>query len=273
MLDSLAMADYASFSDDISTLWGPAGEGGLTPAPPAPLPREHEPPAQPPEPAITNGHGHSNGNGGRLAVVEQDVHDDVRRLAEALTTNHADVVRRSDLDAVRSQLEGAFTHQIAVALYELMAASNARFATAEDHIKQRVTEAVEVHTTRLTASLEKHHRAATELSEFIWAELDAMRQRLNGPIDGLVAFQRELRHEVGRLGDLVAEATEPPERPESGSGDDGSATSSEASELASALTSLCEEVAALRREVAELRAAGGGRRPRARGSGRWARTG
>jgi hypothetical protein len=272
MLDSLAMADNASFSDDISTLWGPAGEGGLTPAPPTPLPRESERPVEPPEPAVTNGHGHahSNGNGGRLAVVGQDVQDDVRRLAEALASNHAEVVHRSDLDAVRSQLEGAFTHQIAVALYELMAASNARFATAEDHINQRVTEAVEVHTNRLTASLDKHHRDATELSEFIWAELDAMRQRLNGPIDGLVAFQRELRHEVGRLGDLVAEATGSGRPPEEGSAAPGSASPAEVSELASAVTALRDDVAALRREVAELHA---GRRRRARSTGRWSRTG
>lgn len=270
MLDSLAMADYASFSDDISTLWGPASEGGLTPAPPAPpLPREHELPGEAPGPAVTNG----NGNGARLAVVEQDVQDDVRRLAEALATNHADVVYRSDLDAVRSQLEGAFTHQIAVALYELMAASNARFATAEDHINQRVTEAVEVHTNRLTASLDKHHRAATELSEFIWAELDAMRQRLNGPIDGLVAFQRELRHEVGRLGDLVAEVTDSAERPAEGSATAGVETPAEAGELASTLTALRDDVAALRREVAELRAGGSGRRRRLRSTSRWARTG
>ena len=264
------MADYASFSDDLSTLWGPAGEGGLTPAPPPSLPRETERAVEPQEPAVTNGHG--NGNGGRLAIVEQDVQDDVRRLAEALATNHADVVHRSDLDAVRSQLEGAFTHQIAVALYELMAASNARFATAEDHINQRVTEAVEVHTNRLTASLDKHHRAATELSEFIWAELDAMRQRLNGPIDGLVAFQRELRHEVGRLGDLVAEATGSPGRPAEGSAVAGGATSAEVTELASALTSLSDDVAALRREVAELRAGSGVRRRKGRSASRWPRT-
>lgn len=263
------MADYASFSDDISTLWGPEDEGGLTPAPPGSILGDDESP-DPPEPIVAStANGHSNGNVARLAVVEKDVHDDVQRLAEALANNHADVVYRSDLDAVRSQLEGAFTHQIAVALYELMAASNARFTTAEDHINQRVTEAVEVHTNRLASSLEDHHLATAELSESIRAELDAMGQRLNGPIDGLIAFQRELRHEVGRLGDLVAPATASGRQV----GDEGEYQAGEAGGLASVLISLRDEVGELRREVAELRANSGRQRRKVRVSGRWARTG
>jgi hypothetical protein len=273
MLASLAMADYASFSDDISTLWGPAGDSGLTPASPAPLPVEEMRPADPPaETATSNGLGYGNGNGAGVAFLEQDLHDDVLRLAEALATNHADVLRPTDLDAVRSQMEGAFTHQIAVALYELMAASNARFATAEDQINQRVIEAVEVHTNRLTASLEKHHRAGTELSEFIRAELNAIRQRLDAPIDGLAEFQREVRHQVGRLGDLAAEAASA-RRSEAESEASAGAAAGELSEVASALAALRNDVAALRLEVAELRANGGGRRRKTRGSGRWARTG
>ncbi len=120
---------------------------------------------------------------------------------------------QSDLEAVRSELEGTFTHQLAVALYELMAASNARFAAAEDSINQRVDEAVERHVTRLAASLDAHHEAATERSRLIWAEMDSLRQRFIGPVEGLAAFQRELRHEVGRLSDLVSDHGQRAARP------------------------------------------------------------
>jgi hypothetical protein len=286
MLDPLSMADHVSFTDDISTLWGPEGEGGLTPAPPAHPAAEDEGPA---EPAVTNGHG--NGNGTRIAVVEQDTREDVARLVHALAGNRSDIVQRSDLDAVRTQLEGAFTHQIAVALYELLAASNARFATAEDHINARVNDAVALHTRQLAASMDKQHRATTELSEFIWAELDLMRQRLNGPLDGLVTFQRELRHEVGRLGDVLAantveltrEVKEESERQAAAgieltervkrSEEQAEAATSEVGELAGTLDAVRNDVAALREEVSELRRTLDGIARRQRGSRRRRRAG
>jgi DNA anti-recombination protein RmuC len=264
MLHPLPMADHVSFSDDISKLWGPDDEGVLTPTPPASVRPEDERPA---DPSPTNGNG--NGSGVRITVVEQDTRDDVARLAHALATNHADVVHRSDLDAARSQMEGAFTHQIAVALYELMAASNARFATAEDKINQRVTEAVEGHTDRLEASLERHHRESRELSEALWAQVDAMRQRMDGPIDGLAAFQRELRHEIGRLSDLVASASAAAVRAEAESERQGdalaerighseeraAAVAGEVGDVASTLATLRDDVSALREQLAELRQA------------------
>jgi hypothetical protein len=198
------MADIGLFSDDISGLWGSEGEDVLTPAPMTRAADDPEPPA--PAPATNgngNGNGAANGYGTNHAVVETQTREDVARLAQAIADSRVDIVRPADLEAARAEMEGAFTQQLAVALYELMAASNARFAAAEEHINQRVDQAVEVHTTRLSAVLDGHHRAAQAMSEEISAEIDALRQRLGGPIDGLDAFRRDLRHEVGRLSDLV----------------------------------------------------------------------
>lgn len=266
MLDPRTMAEHESPSDDISTLWGPEVEGVLTPAPPKPTPSEDPRPVE----TVVRGNGHTNGNATRMTVAEQDTREDIARLVDALAKNHGDVVHRTDLDAARAQLEGAFTHQIAVALYELLAASNARFASAEDHINQRVTEAVEVHTRQLQAVLDKHHRSTTELSEFIWAELDAVRQRMNGPIDGLVSFQRELRHEVGRLGDLVAAQTA--EFARKAEDDNERNVASGVGDLATNLATVRDDVAALREEIAELRRGLDGMGERQRRSRRWSRT-
>lgn len=254
------MADYVSYPDDISGLWGPEGEGMLTPAMPDAPTKEPDPVL----PASTNGNGSANGhgNGPRFSLVDQDTHDDVARLARAIAESRADVVRLADLQAARAEMEGAFTQQLAVALYELMAASNARFATAEDRINERVNQAVEVHTTRLAASVEANHRAASEMAELIWNQIDSLRHRFVGPIDGLAAFQRDLRHEVGRLSDLVAaHSRDWAQRFEAEAGqrdrhDERMAKAADdLGDVPGVLAAMRDDLSSLREEVAELRAA------------------
>jgi hypothetical protein len=244
------MADDASYTDDISALWGPDSEAGLSPAPPA----ANGAGGHASEPAVVDG----NGIGLYLPADEQDRRNEVARLAEAFATTHVDVVQRNDLDALRSELEGTFTHQLAVALYELMSASNARFTRAENLINQRVEEAVECQTIRLAASLDAHHQAASEMTEVIWREIDSLRQRFVGPIDGLAGFQRELRHEVGRLSDSVAACGQASARQLDAEVDRGQRVAHAAhdmGDLTEALSALREDLGALRSEVVELRAA------------------
>ena len=271
------MADYGSSPDDISGLWGPEHESVLTPAMPEPTLIEPDPVM----PASTNGNGNvsakAHANGARLTMVEHETHEDVSRLARAIADSHVDVVRSADLQAARAEMEGAFTQQLAVALYELMAATNARFATAEEHINQRVHEAVEVHTSRLAATLDANHRAASEMSERIWAQVDSLRQRFAAPIDGLADFQRELRHEVGRLTDLVtAHSWESAQRSEAeveqrDRHDERMVKAAgDLVDVAEVLAAMKGDLASLREEVAELRAAvaASGRKSR-----RWGRSG
>lgn len=273
------MADYASYPDDISGLWGPDSEGTLTPA--MPETSAGDPEALLPASTKGTGNGSVNGhsNGARLAMVEQETHDDVARLARAIADSHADVVRPADLRAARAEMEGAFTQQLAVALYELMAASNARFATAEEHINQRVDEAVEVHTNRLEASLDAHHVVATQMLETLGNELDALRQRFIGPIDGLAAFRRELRHEVGRLSDLVTtQARESAqqsavEKERRERHDDWVVKAAgDLSGVSGVLAAIKEDLTALREDVAELRAAVEQGGQNGRKSSRWGRS-
>lgn len=249
------MADYGSFPDDISALWGPTQEGMLTPAPPPPSNGADPHPA---DAVVAHGNGSANGNGsngqggGRTTVVEHEIREDVARLAQAIAANHVDVVRRSDLDAVRSD----FTHQFAVALYELMAASNARLASAEDHIGQRVTEALDAHASRLLASLEEHRAAAAEIPAALGTELATLRQRLGGPLDGLVAFQRDLRHEVGQLHDVMrARDAEWAQRgqDEAERLDRVAIAAGELGDVPEVLSAIRADLAAVREELAELR--------------------
>jgi hypothetical protein len=248
------MADDTSYTDDISALWGPNDEAGLAPAPPA----TNGTVSHAEDSAVVNGNGNSNGNCSHSAAVDRGRGEGVVRLTEAIASTHVDVGQRGDLDALRSELEGTFTHQLAVALYELMAASNARFAAAEDSINQRVDKAVERHTTRLAASLDAHHEAATEMSRLIWGEVDSLRQRFIGPVEGLAAFQRELRHEVGRLSDSVAahgqEAT-PQLDAEADRGQRVAQAAFDLGDLSEALSVMRKDLGALRSEVAELRSA------------------
>jgi hypothetical protein len=266
MLDFLAMADYGSPPDDISGLWGPEHEGVLTPA--MPSPRTDEPDFVMPASTNGNGNGSANGHGtgARPTMLERETHEDVARLARAIAESHVDRVRPADLQAARAEVEGAFTQQLAVALYELMAATNARFATAEDHIKQRVNEAVEVHAYRLAATLEANHRATSEMSELMRTQIDGLCQRLVGPVDGLADIQRELRHEVGRLGDMVAAQgqdqgretaprTEPEVEQRDGHDERTMKAAEERRNVSGLLAAVRDDLALLRDEVAELRAA------------------
>jgi hypothetical protein len=277
MLDLLAMADYGSSRDDISGLWGPHHEGLLTPAMPEPRADEQGPVL----PAPTNGNGSANGHvaGARLAMVEQETHDDVARLAQAIADSHADVVRPADLQATRAEMEGAFSQQLAVALYQLIAATNDRFATAEEHISQRVNDSVEVHTSWLAASLEANHRAASEMSEAIRSQIDSLRQSFVGPIGGLTEFQREVRHEVGRLGDqIMAQARETAhqstvDRELRERHDDWVVkTAGDLGEVSAVLAAMKDELGSLREQVAELRTAVDDQGQNGRKSRRWGRS-
>jgi hypothetical protein len=253
------MADDASYTDDISALWGLDTEAGLSPAPPKVV---NGVAGSGREPFLVNEHGNVNGLGPYAPTDQYDRHTEVARLTEALATPHADAVRRDDLDELRSGLEGTFTHQLTVALYELMSAFNARLSRAEDDISHRVEEAVDRQAVRLAASLEAHHLAATEMTEVVWREIDPIRQRFAGPIDGLARFQRELRHEVGRLSDLVSLHVQESAAAANAEAQRGERDDDRTERAAHDLGAISEvvramkvDLGALRSEVGELRAA------------------
>lgn len=191
------MADHASFPDDISKLWGDPAVGAL-------------------EPVRWNGtsqNGHaatpppSDGGPAEAPPADDLPRDGIARLADALASRQVDVVRHAELLGMRSQLEDAFTQQLAVALYELLSTSNERFAAVEAHIDQRVQdvtaqlrESVTAEGDRLAAAIEAQRVADADLRRSASDELE----RLIGPVEALAAFEREVRHEVRRLGDLVA---------------------------------------------------------------------
>lgn len=192
------MADNESFPDDISGLWGAPEEDALGP----PRPNGTITTGRDPTPAPTNG--------AHAEVAKDDPRDTVARLADALAGHQVDVVRHSQLSAVRAEMEDAFTQKLAVALYELLSASNDRFASVEDHMAQRlqdmagrVEETVKAQGDRLALALDLQQRATAELARSVSDELREVSDRFSGPIDALVTFEREVRHEVGRVGDLV----------------------------------------------------------------------
>lgn len=265
----LVMADSVSFHDDISELWDSQGEGGTPPAGPAPGgARPH---------AESRSRPAENGQA-RPAELGARISDDVARLAEALRANHVDAVSRSGLEAVRSELEGAFTHQLAVALYELLAATNARFAMAEDRMGGQMSAAVGELSERVVRALEAEQQAVAELARTVQVELEAMVRGL-GPVDGLTGFQRDVRHEIGRLGDLVTAQNAEAER-RSAADADGvdrvvaryEAALTEVGDIRDVLGALRQEVSEMRAEVAGLRSVVMRKARRARRSRRQQRT-
>lgn len=277
------MAESRSFSDDISGLWGTEEGGPLEPA------RNGAPSRDPVADAAPT-------NGTPAPVVEAHAPEAVAALSRALAAHQVDVVSKAELRAVRAELEGAFTHQLAVALYELLAASNDRFASAEGHIDQRLdaiadrlAEAVESRADRLAATIEALQGVSADEVAAVRSELVAMREQLTpvggqapGPGDALVAFQREIRHEVGRFGDMVAEQgaslarradadaqwraadrlqlSERLERSETGAVE----AADRLGDVSERLTSLQDDVSTLREAITDLRQAVGGRRRKGR---------
>ena len=194
------MADSESFSEDISALWGDPEEGALEP----PRPNGRVTNGHDPSPAPTNG-SHAG------APQPGDPRDDVARLAAALAGHQVDVVRRAELGAMRAEMEDAFTQKLAVALYELLSASNERFSSVEDHLDRRLkdvaselSQSIVVQTDRLAAAIDTQQRLAADIARSARDELMEISDRFSGPVDALAAFEREVRHEVGRLGDVVA---------------------------------------------------------------------
>lgn len=280
------MADNESFPDDISGLWGAPAEGALEP------PRASG--------TVTNGRTPTSAptNGAHAEVVRDDSRENVARLADALAGHQVDVVRHSELSAVRAEMEDAFTQKLAVALYELLSASNDRFASVEDHMGQRlqdvadrVGESVKSQGDRLAMAIDVQQRATADLARSVRDELREVSDRFCAPIDALATFERDVRHEVGRVGDLVeahnADAArrseEHAERAGRAGADlsqrlDGSETrvaaateslariSARMASVQSDLTEVREAVRALREEVAGLRERAGARR-------RWGRSG
>lgn len=192
------MADEEPFSDDITGLWGAPDEGAL----------------EPPRPAstITNGRdpGPAPTNGSHADVAADDPRDHVARLADAIAGHQVDVVRHPELAAVRAELEDAFTQKLAVVLYELLSTSNERFSSVEDHMDRRLQEVadqlgqcIRAQTDQFTAAIELQQRATVDLARSARDELMEISDRFDAPLETLAAFQREIRHEVGRLGDAV----------------------------------------------------------------------
>jgi hypothetical protein len=250
MLDLPAMADHSTSSDDFSALWGPSGEGLLeSGAPEANLDLAAE--------FRSIATATTNGNGVGLSVIDEPGiavdEDGVTRLVAELRTPLSDVVSRADLDIVRGEMEGAFTHQLAVALYELLTASNERLASVEDHLQRRIAESESAQADRLAVLVEEHRRATDEITTAVHEGLDAA-------IDRLAGYQRDPRHEVEGLGGGAGDAPSSPE-PEvllAGVRD----------RRADELATLRDEVAALREELAEVR---GALRSRPRKSGGFSR--
>ena len=205
------MAEHTQYPLDVTELWGPDGETELSPAAPfMPAPDLYSV-----DPTSTNGNGES------VHEVNKQTLDDVARLANAIAASHSDVVRRSDFDSIRKELESAFTQQLAVTLYELMAAWNSRFATAEDRINERVTGSVEAQTRVLASSIEANFYAVLEIAETVRTELAAFRAQLAG-IEGLIT-------------------SAPPPPP------------AEAGDLVETMKDMRTEMAELRQEISELR--------------------
>ncbi len=283
------MADNESFPEDISGLWGVPEEGALEP----PRPNGTVTSGRDPTPAPTNG--------AHAEVVTDDPRDTVARLADALAGHQVDVVRHSQLSAVRAEMEDAFTQKLAVALYELLSASNDRFASVEDHMAQRlqdmagrVEETVKAQGDRLALSIDVQQGATAELARSVRDELREVSDRFCEPIDALATFEREVRHDVGRVGDLVEahnadaarrseELAERAERAERAGaalaqrlegGETRTAAATESLEkinermasVQSDLSNVNEAIRALREEVSGLRARAGARR-------RWGRSG
>lgn len=240
------MADSTG-SDDFSALWGPEGEVVL------------EPVGRRTGNGAGSGHepgpdevGHANGNGAHPMAADQAApaapEETVARLAAALT-GQRDVIPKTDLDVLRRELEGAFTHRLAVGMYELLTASNERLAATEDRMNGRIGEAEESHANRLAAALGENRRAFDEMAT-------AVQERLDATVAALAAFQRELRHEVGRLGDVAVGAGQPAtgsSAPVASSGDGKGRSGSDIGAIVETLMTLRDDVASLREEVAGIR--------------------
>jgi chromosome segregation ATPase len=277
------MADEVPFTDDISGLWGAPEEGALEP------PRLTG--------AVTNGHALEPPptNGRHAEVVADDPREKVARLAEALASHQVDVVRHSDLVAVRAEMEDAFTQKLAVALYELLSASNERFASVEDQMGRRLREVAEqvgesitVQGDRLVLAIDAQQRATADLARSVSDELREVSDRFNAPLDTLADFQREMRHEVGRVGDSMeahgvdaaqraeldieraakagAEMSERLEASDTRAAESAATLSERIASVQSDLTEVHEALRALREEVKSLRGRSGTRR-------RWGRPG
>lgn len=207
------MADRDVFSDDISSLWGPALEGELAP------PRMNGTVAAKAAPptngvamngtAITNGHEPSSASthGSHVEATSDDASEDVARLVDALARRTTDAVRRSELHTLRAEVEDAFTQQLAVALYELLSASRDRFAAVEKHITARldgvatrVYQSIETQGERVAAAIDTRQRDVASMR----TELEEIGKRFAGQGEAFASFQREIRHEVGRIGDAAA---------------------------------------------------------------------
>ena len=193
------MADLGSFSDDISALWGAPGESAL------------EPPR--PNGTVTNGRDAKPAptNGSRDEVAATDPRDHVARLADALAGHQVDVVRRTELGAMRAEMEDAFTQKLAVVLYELLTASNDRFSDVEHHVDQRLEEvsaelrqSIRAQSDRLVVAIDAQQRLTADIARSARDELIEISDRFSGPLQTLATFQRDIRHEVGMVGDVVA---------------------------------------------------------------------
>ena len=246
---------YTDDTDDISALWGAEDQDAL------------EPPR--PNGTVTNGSGPTPVpiNGGH--AVADDPSDSVARLAEALAGHQVDVVRRSELGAMRAEMEDTFTQQLAVALFELLSASNDRFASVEEHIDRRLhdmaaelSQSIAAQIDRLASAGDTQHRTGAELASLARAELNEIGDRLRTPLETLAAFQRDMRHEVDRVGDaVVTHAAEAAKRAEENAEREAAmAERLERSEIRDAavmesLEKITERMASLQTDLAEAQEA------------------
>lgn len=118
------MAESERYADDITELWGPREETAVEPLVPDP------------HPGLSSGNGSTNGIGAHASGREQP--QDLARLVEAIAGRQLPAATRDDLEAMRTELETIFSQQLAVAVYELMASSNERLGTFEDHVNGRL---------------------------------------------------------------------------------------------------------------------------------------
>lgn len=193
------MADNERHADDIAQLWGPREETAVE-FEAAPMERDLNS-------TLASGKGSTNGtgNGDGMHLLGSEV-PDVARLAEAIASRPLSA-SRADLDALRSELESTFAQQLAVAIYELMTATNERLATVEEYMSGRLDalgESVDEQVGGVAGSIEAHHRALRQELEAVRSQHAAGVTTVAGDLTALSDRATVMQDEIAALHEVVA---------------------------------------------------------------------
>ena len=197
------MVDNTSYSDDISALWGTKQES---------VPRPSRP-----DDTIGNGWDSTPAPDSSIDVpaAADEPPDPVARLAEALAGHRVDFVRRDEFGIMRAEIEDAITQRLAVALYELLSATNDRFSSVEARLDRRMQDmaaeliqSMTANTERLALTVDAQQGAIAELARTVRDGLTAMNHRVGELLDNPVAGQLEIYQAAGPVDDLVTDRGE-----------------------------------------------------------------